>query len=314
MLFNQYEVRVLVKGRPINEYSHNGQIFIEGRDGSNFEIEFKNQSALRVEAVLSVDGLSVIDGKEAGPASSGYVVGPFETVRIPGWKLTDEQVAAFQFAGKKGSYAAQSTGSARNTGVLGAMVFAEKRPAYVPVHHQYASIPTPIGSVTPSFGWSGGGVMLESTGGHTFGGVMRGMSYNAAPSGGAMSMNNVQATLTSADVVATASASIGSTVRSKSVSPGVSTQEVDQSYVAEPVQQTLGTAFGEAKDFGTTEVTFNRGDLSALIVMYYDDSRGLRARGIELTRPSKRRLAPANAPQAFPGLQKGCTPPAGWKG
>lgn len=312
MLFNQYEVRVLVKGRPINEYSHNGQTFIEGRDGSNFEIEFKNQSALRVEAVLSVDGLSVIDGKEAGPASSGYVVGPFETVRIPGWKLTDEQVAAFQFAGKKGSYAAQSTGSARNTGVLGAMVFAEKRPAYVPVHHQYASIPTPIGSVTPNFGWGSSGVMLESTG-QTFGGVMRGMSYNAAPMGGAMSLNNVQATLTSADVVATASCSIGAPLTKSAMSPGVSAQEVDQSYV-QPVEQTLGTAFGEAKDFGTTEVSFNRGDLSALIVLYYDDSRGLRARGIELTRPSKRRLAPANAPQAFPGLQKGCTPPAGWKG
>lgn len=311
MLFNNYEVRVLVKGRPINEYSHNGQIFIEGRDGSNFEIEFKNQSPNRIEAVLSVDGLSVIDGKEAGPTSSGYVLGPYETVRIPGWKLTDEQVAAFQFAGKKGSYAAQSTGSARNTGVLGAMVFAEKRPAYVPVHHQYAS--------SPMFG-SAGGVVFHDSSSVTFGmaapAVMRGMS-----SGGALSLNNVHATLTNAvpsgwaadDVVATASASIGSTMRSKSVSPGVSAQEVDQSHVA-PVQQTLGTAFGEAQDFGTTEVTFNRGDLSALLVMYYDDSRGLRARGIELTRPSKRRLAPANAPQAFPGLQKGCVPPAGWKG
>ncbi len=103
MLFNQYEVRVLIKGRPITEYTHNGQVFIEGRDGSNFEIEFKNLTPNRVEAVLSVDGLSIIDGKDAGPLSSGYVVGPHETIRIPGWKLTDEQVAAFQFAGKRGS-------------------------------------------------------------------------------------------------------------------------------------------------------------------------------------------------------------------
>ena len=47
---NQYELNVLVKGRPIAEYSHNGQFFIEGRDGSNFEIEFKNLSPMRVRS------------------------------------------------------------------------------------------------------------------------------------------------------------------------------------------------------------------------------------------------------------------------
>jgi hypothetical protein len=314
MLHNNYEVRVLVKGRPINEYPHNGQTFVEGRDGSNFEIEFKNLSPQRIEVVLSVDGLSVIDGKEAGPQSSGYVVDPYGSIRIPGWKLTEEQVAAFQFAGKKQSYAAQSTGSARNTGVLGALVFAEKRPTYQPVHHQFTQ----------------GGMLLAQprNNGLLFGGVrgpvfgsagdmtdpaMRGMAICSGAS-----LNNVTTSAVSGmDAVIGASVSNNMSWSGADASERSITRSVKMSKsveAAEPVQQTLGTAFGEAQDFGTTEVTFNRGDLAAMIVLYYDDSRGLRARGIELTRPSKRRIAPANEPQAFPGMAKGCVPPAGWKG
>jgi hypothetical protein len=303
MLHNNYEINVLVKGRPINEYSHNGQVFIEGRDSSAFEIEFKNRSAVRIEAVISVDGLSVIDGKDAGPASSGYLVEPFQSVRIPGWKLTDEQVAAFVFAGKKKSYAQESTGTARNTGVIGALVFAEK--SRTPAYHSFGGGAFHGGLVrgmTPMGvgGWAGGG----STGDPVFGAALNNVQLT-----GHVSNNMAYST----DAVATASmtsSATASTVRSKS--KGVRAMVLENT--APEVEQTLGTAFGKAQDFATTEVQFNRGDLAAMIVVYYDDSRGLRARGIELSRPSKQRLARANQPQAFPGMSTGCVPPAGWKG
>lgn len=291
MLNNNFEIRVLVKGRPVNEYPHNGQTFIEGRDGSNFEIEFVNRTPSRVEAVLSVDGLSVIDGQEAGPESSGYMIEPYGNVRIPGWKLTDAQVAAFVFAGKKKSYAQQSTGSARNTGVIGALVFAEKaRRNDYPIR--------PLHAFGGSFGSTGRGVMrgmVPMSGGWaettSTGGPIIGASLGGA------SLNNMSY---STDDIAVASAA--------PMAKGVAHNAVPE------VEQTLGTGFGSAQDFATTTVQFDRGDLAAMLVLYYDDSRGLRARGIELTRPSRQRLSPAVQPQAFPGLNKGCTPPPGWKG
>jgi hypothetical protein len=56
-------------------------------------------------------------------------------------------------------------------------------------------------------------------------------------------------------------------------------------------------------------VSFERGDLAAQIVVYYDNAQGLKARGIQVGRPS--RLKYAVEPQAFPGM--GCTPPKDWR-
>ena len=307
MLQNQYEIRVLVKGRPITEYPHNGQTFVEGRDGSNFEIEFKNNTPTRVEAVLSVDGLSVIDGKEAGPQSSGYVVDGNSTVRIPGWKLTDEQVAAFVFAGKKGSYATQMTGSARNNGVIGALVFKEK--PVVPVYHQYHHIQAqpyfgaPRGGFVKGMGSSGGYVHQGSSdlNSDPFYGIFVGAQLSASDApfyNGTQTMNHI------APSGAVASASVGE----QKTRGGVIGQAKLQAQVE--VEQTLGTGCGAATDFETSLVKFERGDLAVMMVLYYDDSRGLKARGIQLTRPSKAKLS--QQPQAFPGMN--CAPPPGWKG
>ncbi len=291
MQHNNFEIRVLIKGRPIDEYRHNGQTFIEGRAGSNFEIEFINHTSSRVEAILSVDGLSVIDGKEAGPNSAGYAVDAHDSVRIPGWKLTDEQVAAFVFAGKGESYATQSTGSAHNTGVIGALVFLQKsnHNAYFPSHNQYWT----NGVLMNAVGSSGGGVRRSKMS------VTPVTLENTRSAGGPISMNHVQ-TSNAMFGVASASATLSA--------PGVPIETVDQTLVT----QNLGTGFGSATDFATSTVSFERGDLGAMIVLYYDDSRGLKARGIELQRPSRQRRSPANAPQAFPGMN--CVPPVGWKG
>jgi hypothetical protein len=121
------KLNVLINGRKVREYLHENNTYIEGRDGSAFEIEFVNNTVSDVEAVLSVDGISIIDGKPAGENSTGYVVRRFSKVSIPGWTLTQKHGAAFRFSGKKdASYAAAVTGSEANNGVIGAMVFKEK--------------------------------------------------------------------------------------------------------------------------------------------------------------------------------------------
>lgn len=262
---NNIEINVLIKGRPVTEYPHLGQVFIEGRDGSQYEIEVKNHNPFRVEAILSVDGLSVTDGKDAGAHSTGYLLDAHGSIRVPGWKLNSEQVAAFAFAGKRQSYAAQSTGSARNTGVIGIMAFAEKRPVHQPVYRAYQS---PYTYTAPVFGTP--------------------VSLNMASLEGTASMDWMDQEQERGIAISTSAA----------VTPA-------------PVEQTLGTAFGKAKDFATSTVSFTRGDLASMMVLYYDDSKGLRQRGIVLTKPSRQHLS--QQPQAFPAMA-GCTPPPGWRG
>jgi hypothetical protein len=266
MLHNQIQLTVLIKGRPITEYLHEGETFVEGREGSNFELEVHNRSDVRVEAVISVDGLSIIDGKEAGVASSGYVIDARSKVTIPGWMLTTDQVAAFVFSGKKASYAAQTTcGSAANTGVVGVMAFKE---------------------VPPKPAYRAGGFMRAVNCSAPFGGgtgdYTKGMMGHAVAS----------------------TMAVGATLSNMAHTSDIA-EPLDLSDV---VTQSLGTGFGEATEFATQTVEFKRGDLAAMIVLYYDNAAGLRRRGIDLRQKINTK------PQAFPAMVAGCTPPDGWKG
>lgn len=162
MLKNMVEVRLLVKGKPITEYLHQNEFYVEGRAGSAFEIEIKNFNAFRVEAVLSVDGLSITDGKAAGQHSSGYLVDANSTVRIPGWKLNAAAAAAFVFSGKSKAYVTATTGESLNTGVVGAMVFRDA---------SYRPVVTPSYPIFNQFS-------LTSTSGGLNGGILRGVAYN----------------------------------------------------------------------------------------------------------------------------------------
>lgn len=248
-IINNIEMTILVKGRPIQEYPHEGTTFVEGRAGSEYEIEIRNHTHQRVEAILSVDGLSVIDGKPAGHQSQGYMIDAKDVIRIPGWMLNSASVAKFAFSGTQQSYTAQSGGDLRNNGVIGAMVFRE---VVQPVPWHYA----------PN---------LHSN--------MRGIACGG-------SSENILI-----------SNSVGSTLSSNAVSSsGIG------------VEQSLGTAFGESRDFATKTVSFKRGEQFATLLCYYDERRGLKERGIKMERRSR---AKASQPQAFPAT--GCQPPPGWR-
>lgn len=127
----QYELTVCPRGkRPADEYYHQGQVWIEGREGSNYTLRFTNRSPNRVLAIFSVDGLDVLRGKPAGHLSEGYVVNANSTIDVPGWKLDNENAAEFFFSRSNKSYVAKIGGNVNNTGVIGAMVFREAAPAY----------------------------------------------------------------------------------------------------------------------------------------------------------------------------------------
>lgn len=97
---------------------------VMGREGERYTIVLRNGSSHRVEAVATVDGLDVINGKTGSYSNRGYIVNPHATVEIDGFRRSERDVAAFRFGRVADSYAA-SKGDARNVGVIGVALFAE---------------------------------------------------------------------------------------------------------------------------------------------------------------------------------------------
>jgi len=102
--------------------------YVVGGFGDRYEILIKNSSHERIEVVLSVDGLDVMDGKSASTRKRGYVVPPRGKVSVEGWRSSSSSVEAFRFGNVADSAAANrgSASSTRNVGVIGAAVFRER--------------------------------------------------------------------------------------------------------------------------------------------------------------------------------------------
>lgn len=124
-------------GRTLPQYPHRGDRWIAGTPGHRYSVRLTNTSGRRVLAVLSVDGVNAVSGQTADPAQAGYVLGPYESAEISGWRKSLDDVAQFYFTDLGDSYAAR-TGRPRNVGVIGVAVFEERtyyapRPAPPPI-------------------------------------------------------------------------------------------------------------------------------------------------------------------------------------
>lgn len=111
--------------RQLPTYDFGSRRFIVGQDGERYIISIENRTEQRFEAVASVDGLDVIDGQPGSFAKRGYLVGPWQTVEIDGFRRSYDEVAAFRFGSVGSSYAARK-GDDRNVGVIGVAFFAER--------------------------------------------------------------------------------------------------------------------------------------------------------------------------------------------
>jgi len=106
--------------------TYDSRSFIVGRKGGSYSVMLKNRCKCRLEVVLSVDGLDVIDGKTASVSKRGYVINPGDSLEVKGWRNGPDTEARFQFSTVAGSYANLAHGETRNVGVIGLAVFAEK--------------------------------------------------------------------------------------------------------------------------------------------------------------------------------------------
>lgn len=112
-------------GSPLPTFSAGGRSYVVGRDGGRYAIRIENHTGARFEAVTTVDGLDVIDGQPGAFEKRGYLVAPWATVEIDGFRRSEQEVAAFRFGRVRDSYAAKK-GDDRNVGVIGVAMFEER--------------------------------------------------------------------------------------------------------------------------------------------------------------------------------------------
>jgi hypothetical protein len=125
--YSNFQLEVLVNGRPVAEYYARGRIYVEALQGAEYELRVRNSSPDRVAVALSVDGLNTIDARHTSAwNASKWVIEPYQTITIGGWQMSSERARRFYFTNERDSYGAK-LGQTANLGVISAVFFKERR-------------------------------------------------------------------------------------------------------------------------------------------------------------------------------------------
>jgi hypothetical protein len=125
--YPNFELDVLVDGRPLQEYYARGRTYVEALQGSEYELRLRNNSSDRVAVALSVDGLNTIDARHTSAwEASKWVIEPYQTITISGWQMSSDRARRFYFTNERDSYGAK-LGQTANLGVISAVFFREQR-------------------------------------------------------------------------------------------------------------------------------------------------------------------------------------------
>jgi hypothetical protein len=257
-------------GRELPTYRHRGSTYVLGAVGDRYGVRIRNRTSQRVEVVVSVDGRDVLTGDVGDwKHQRGYIVNPWQTVTIDGFRKSMQEVAAFRFTSPGDSYTSRR-GTPQHVGVIGVAVFSEQRVAQRPV------TPTPRPHPYPYRG-----------------------DWDRSREGWAD--EDAEAPVKDLDGSADAPAPTGA----GRGGAGSSTAE-SRAPARRAQKHNIGTQYGETRHSSVVEVPFVRArphNPDRLLGLYYDDARGLRARGI--------RIEPAvsGEPDPFPGARRFAPPP-----
>ncbi len=257
-----------------------GSLYYAGQDGQQYAIRIANNTAQRVEVVVTVDGRDVVSGALGDYRKQrGYIVEPFGQVVVDGFRQSMEQVAAFRFSGLGESYTALQ-GTPQHAGVIGIAVFEERasrKPSGPLATGPAAREPTPF---------PGGGARTD-------------MEESAERSRRSLPAS-APADDVAAEAAAPSSADTGA-ARSSAIPGGAG----GDGFAPPPVPRNeLGTQYGESRSSSVHEVEFKRNRKrkpDAVLAIYYDSARGLAARGIPVGGGAVPLAAnPEPFPQRFP--------------
>lgn len=288
-----YDVQVIREsGEQLATYAARDRFYVQGNAGERYVIRVTNPTPNRVEAVVSVDGLDVVDGEAGDLRKRGYVIQPYGEVRIEGFRTSHHDVATFRFSSVDGSYAGLK-GKARNVGVIAVAIFEEDA-----VREE----PQLIGG--------GGPGLYEGRDGEADD------AAEAAPTSTARGGAPAKSLRSRPSPPPPASPSVGSAVREKREAPrdeSTATYDGDAAPAARPTYRPgLGTEFGESRTSSASYTQFERaGDRPiAIAELRYNDASGLLALGIRLQpTPDTSDVMTRETADPFPGDGRFAAPP-----
>ena len=124
------DVQVEVGGRATPLYMsprHDSRLYFQASKGRNYGIRLTNQTGERVGVLLTVDGLNVINGNLSSQSRHEpmYVLDPWESTVIQGWRTSLNEVRRFVFVDEQRSYAERTGQGNGDLGWLRVTTFRE---------------------------------------------------------------------------------------------------------------------------------------------------------------------------------------------
>jgi hypothetical protein len=103
------QVQVDDSAMPLYSSADGTRYYVEARAGSHYVLRLTNRTGERVGVKIAVDGLNVISGERDLPGPGRmYILGPWESTSIRGWRTSLAEVRRFTFVDEKASYANRS--------------------------------------------------------------------------------------------------------------------------------------------------------------------------------------------------------------
>lgn len=261
---SNYEVQVLVHGKPVQLITHQGNTYVEGRVDTEYTLKVKNNNWSRVMAVISVDGINVISGKPATSKKSdpGYIIDGYSCVDIKGFRKDLNTVGAFKFCTKQESYC-NTAGAPGNNGVIGVRIYSEKirTPIYIQNEPWIQPKPTKWFKPWPTY--------TTNTSDNTYDDGHSNINYCS-------------------------SQSLGSNIKSRGICKGASNSSGE---IKSSSEFGIGTTWGEAVCDRVVTTEFEADGLMATFEIFYSTAKGLSRMGVPIKKEKN-----VCFPKAFDGF------------
>jgi hypothetical protein len=242
-------------GSSLPTFRKAGARYVLGEPGARYNVRVSNPTSARVEVVVTVDGRDAVSGQAGDYVSQrGYLVEPWGSLLVEGFRRSLHDVAAFRFSERDRSYAARR-GTPQNVGVIGVAVFPEKPRPRTPVR----ASPRPFTYGDRAFPESSAAQEAEPGGGKSFGPTAPAPAPAQPP-------------------------------RADRATPSDRSRYDDEAPrkrkgAGRAGPSNIGTQYGESQDSSVVEVAFERRSPThpaAVLTLRYDDYEGLTSRGIDL--------------------------------
>jgi len=130
---NLVNVSVLVQGNPtplFPRWDQGQKFYFQAFKGRRYALQIHNTTGERVGVLIAVDGLNVVNGERSNlrGGETMYVLGPWESATIRGWRTSLDDVREFVFVDEQRSYAERTGQANGDMGWIRVLSFREQRP------------------------------------------------------------------------------------------------------------------------------------------------------------------------------------------